>query len=89
MTPCYNSHMGYNQSDDFLVAFGKNLERFRKSNGYSTRDLEYEGMGITRSYYQKAVKGKHAITIDKVFLLSKAFGVTPDQLFIDENGTPI
>lgn len=56
-------------------------------NGLTQRDIE--DYGISRAYYGKVELGRHAVTIDKLFLLSKAFGVTVDELFLDENGNPL
>lgn len=74
-------------SQQYLEKFGQNLARIRKQNGMSQRDIE--DYGITRSYYGKVELGRHAITVDKLFLLSRAFGMAVDQLFMDEDGRPL
>ena len=79
--------MSTNPSDDFIVAFGKNLKRIRAENGLRHQDMD--DYGITRSYYGKIELGKHCTTLDKIYLIAKAFGTTPDKLFLDKEGNPI
>lgn len=74
-------------SQKYMELFGRNLARIRMQNGLTQRDIE--DYGISRAYYGKVELGRHAVTIDKLFLLSKAFGVTVDELFLDENGNPL
>ena len=56
--------MSTNPSDDFIVAFGKNLKRIRAENGLRHQDMD--DYGITRSYYGKIELGKHCTTLDKI-----------------------
>ena len=74
-------------SSGYLKKFGKNIARIRQQNGLTHAGMEL--YGISRAYYGKIELGKHAITVDKIFLLARAFGVNPSDLFIDENGLPI
>lgn len=74
-------------SERYLVKFGLNLSRLRQENGFTQRDIEI--FGITRAYYGKVELGMHALTVDKLFLLSNAFGISIDKFFLDENGDPI
>ena len=79
--------MSTNLSDDFIVAFGKNLKRLRVENGLRHQDMD--DYGITRAYYGKIELGKHCATLDKIYLIAKAFGTTPDKLFLNKDGEPI
>lgn len=79
--------MALDISDTYLVKFGQNLARLRKQGGFTQRDLE--DFGISRAYYGKVEMGRHAITLDKLFLLSKAFGITVDEFFLDEHRIPL
>jgi transcriptional regulator with XRE-family HTH domain len=74
-------------SEEYMILFGKNLSRIRNLNGFSQRDME--DYGITRSYYGKLELGKHAITIDKLFLIARAFGININDLFLDEENKPL
>jgi len=66
---------------------GQNLARIRKKNGLSQADME--DYLISRSYYGKIELGLFSVTVDKLFLISRAFGCPIKDLFIDENGKPI
>lgn len=79
--------MALESSEEYLVKFGRNLARLRKQGGFTQRDIEE--FGISRAYYGKIEVGRHAITLDKLFLLSKAFGITVDEFFFDENMRPL
>lgn len=79
--------MAIESSEEYLAKFGRNLARLRKQGGFTQRDIEE--FGISRAYYGKIEMGRHAITLDKIFLLSKAFGITVDGFFLDENLRPL
>lgn len=87
MTPSIMEQMEPVNSNEFMIKLGKNLARIRKENGLTQRDMaEYM---ITRAYYGKLEVGQHAATVDKLFLIARAFGVSVADLFLDENGLPI
>lgn len=71
----------------YQYLFGQNLARLRKINGLTHSDME--NYGISRAYYGKIELGLNSVTIDKLILISKAFGVPVYQLFLDEKGRPI
>lgn len=74
-------------SKQLIKKLGLNLLRIRKENGLTQRDMsDYQ---ITRAYYGKLEVGQHAATVDKLFLIAKAFGVNVADLFVDENGIPL
>jgi len=79
--------MALESSEEYLVKFGRNLARLRKQGGFTQRDIEE--FGISRAYYGKIEMGRHAITLDKIFLLSKALGITVDEFFLDDNLRPL
>lgn len=87
ITPSKITIMALESSEEYLVRFGRNLARLRKQGGFTQRDIEE--FGISRAYYGKIEMGRHAITLDKIFLLSKAFGITVDEFFLDENLRPL
>lgn len=87
ITPSIIINMAIESSNDYLIKFGRNLARLRKQGGFTQRDLE--DFGVSRAYYGKVEMGRHAITLDKLFLLSKAFGITVDEFFLDEHDIPL
>jgi transcriptional regulator with XRE-family HTH domain len=87
ITPSIVNDMALDSSEEYLIKFGRNLARLRKLGGFTQRDIE--DFGVSRSYYGKVEMGRHAITLDKLFLLSKAFGITVDEFFLDENQRPL
>ena len=75
------------QKDSVKVKFGLNLARIRSQSGLTHADMEE--YGISRAYYGRIELGTHAVSLDKLDAISKAFGVPIYQLFIDEDGEPI
>ena len=73
--------------NSFNYRFGQNLARIRNNTGLSQSDMET--FGISRAYYGRVELGQHSISIEKLNEVSKAFGVTLAELFIDENGDAI
>lgn len=73
--------------DSYKYKIGQNLSRIRNANGLTQADME--DYGITRGYYGKVELGLYSISLDKIILISKAFGVNPSDLFKDENGNEI
>lgn len=71
----------------FNYRFGQNLARIRNMNGLTQADME--SYGISRAYYGRIELGTHSPSIDKLLLISKAFGVPLFQLFLDENDKPL
>ena len=66
---------------------GQNIARIRKQTGLSQADME--DYGISRAYYGRIELGFHSLTIEKLLLISRAFGVPLSNLFLDENGNEI
>jgi len=74
-------------TQDFNYRFGQNLARLRNLNGLTHTDME--SYGISRSYYGKVELGIYSVSIEKIVLIAKAFGVPVHKLFLDENNEPI
>ena len=70
-----------------LTATGANIRRLRISLNLTVRDLqEYFGFAEPRVIY-KWQKGECLPTVDNLFALSKLFGVTMDQILVQNNPT--
>ena len=84
---CYNMIMKQVDinSQDYIL--GQNIARLRKEHGLTHADMEQ--YGITRAYYGRVELGLHSLTIDKLVLISRAFGLSPSDLFKDEKGDDI
>lgn len=63
---------------------GQNIARIRKENNISQEEMEI--YGISRSYFGKIELGLYSISLDKLTLIAKAFGIPIALLFIDEKG---
>lgn len=48
-----------------------------------------EDFGITSSYYGKIELGLYSVSLDKLILIARAFGVNISDLFRDANGKEI
>lgn len=66
---------------------GQNIARIRMLTGLSQADMEE--YGISRAYYGKIELGQHSITVDKLVLIARAFGVPISDLFLDAEGNEI
>lgn len=66
---------------------GQNIARLRKENGLTQADME--DFGITSSYYGKIELGLYSVSLDKLILIARAFGVNISDLFRDANGKEI
>jgi transcriptional regulator with XRE-family HTH domain len=59
--------------------FGENLRAIRKARGFSQEHLAHAA-GIDRSYLGKVERGEVNLTIEKLYLLSKAIRCSPKDL---------
>lgn len=66
---------------------GQNIARIRKENGLTQAGME--DFGITTGYYGKIELGLYSVSLDKLILIARAFGVNISDLFKDENGKEI
>lgn len=73
--------------DSISFKVGQNIARIRKQNGLTQSDMEI--FQISRAYYGRIELGLHSLTIEKLELIAKAFGVPISQLFINEDNQPI
>ncbi|MEG0239129.1 helix-turn-helix domain-containing protein [Anaerorhabdus sp.] len=71
----------------FTYKFGQNLARIRLEQGLTHVDMEL--YGISRSYYGKVELGVYSISLSKINLIAKAFGVPVSSLFFDAEGNSI
>ena len=71
----------------FKYRLGQNIARIRLENGLTHKDMEE--YGITRGYYGKIELGLYSVSVDKLELIARAFGVNISDLFKDENGKEI
>ena len=76
-----------NVYDSYTYRIGQNIARLRKLNGLTQSDMEE--YGISRGYYGKIELGLYNITIDKLNLIAKAFGVNVSDIFKDVDGFEI
>lgn len=71
----------------YKYRIGQNIARIRKLNGLTQSDMEE--FGITTGYYGKIELGLYSVSLDKLVLIARAFGVNLSDLFKDENGREI
>lgn len=69
----------------YSYKLGQNIARIRKENGLTQEDMEI--YGISRAYYGRIELGIHSVTIEKLELISKAFGIPVYFLFLNEDGS--
>ncbi len=84
---CYNAFMNKIDPNSHNYIIGQNIARIRKENGLTHADMEQ--YGISRAYYGKIELGLHSLTVDKIVLIAKVFGVFPSDLFKDADGNDI
>ena len=77
----------YIKTDTIQYKLGQNIARLRKESGLTHADMDM--YNISRAYYGKIELGSYSISIEKLYMISKAFGVPLYQLFIDKDGKPI
>jgi transcriptional regulator with XRE-family HTH domain len=65
---------------EFRLAFGKRVEKFRKSLGLSYRQLAQK-CDVDHSNISKIEKGEVDIRISTIYELSKGLEVDPQELF--------
>lgn len=70
--------------NSYAYIIGQNIARIRKAQGLSQADMEQ--YGITRAYFGRIELGLHSLTLEKLILISRAFGLSPSDLLKDENG---
>ena len=73
-------HMGQYRNNKYLKAFGDNVRKIRKSKGMSQESLAY-GSELNLSQVARIERGVVNPTICTVYLLAKALGVPPKDLF--------
>ena len=71
----------------YRYKIGQNIARIRRENGFTQSDMEE--YGITTGYYGKIELGLYSVSLDKLALISRAFGVNLSDLFKDEHGREI
>lgn len=71
----------------YKYRIGQNIARIRKLNGLTQSEMEE--FGITTGYYGKIELGLYSVSLDKLVLIARAFGVNLSDLFKDENGKEI
>ncbi len=65
---------------EFRLAFGKRVEKFRKSQGLSYRQLAQK-CDVDHSNISKIEKGEVDLRISTIYELSKGLEVHPQELF--------
>lgn len=65
---------------EFRLAFGKSIEKFRKSQGLSYRQLAQK-CDVDHSSISKIEKGEVDLRISTIYELSKGLEVHPQELF--------
>ncbi|MCB9230594.1 MAG: helix-turn-helix transcriptional regulator [Bacteroidia bacterium] len=68
------------KNEAFMVAFGKNLRRLRKSKGLSMEALAFE-CGFTYSQIARIEGAKINTTISTAAKLAEGLGITVPELF--------
>lgn len=66
---------------DFLIKFGKEVNKLRKSRGLSYRKLAILCETIDHSYISKIEKGEANITLETILELLIALNANPEDLF--------
>ena len=66
---------------DFLIKFGKEVNKLRKSRGLSYRKLAILCETIDHSYISKIEKGEANITLETILELLIALNANPQDLF--------
>lgn len=61
----------------------KNLERIRKSEGYSQKKLAQK-LGISIQYMWGIENGEKTLSYKMAYKLSKVLKSTPDDIFLDD-----
>lgn len=61
----------------------KNLERIRKSEGYSQKKLAQK-LGISKQYMWGIEIGEKTLSYKMAYKLSKVLKSTPDDIFLDD-----
>ena len=72
--------MEYLKDKDFIVAFGKNLQRIRKSKNFTQKDLAND-IGVEISQISRIERGVINTSISVVNLIAKALEVDVYELF--------
>ncbi len=65
---------------EFRIAFGKNVEKFRKSKELSYRQLAQK-CDVDHSNISKIEKGEVDLRISTIYELSKGLEIHPQELF--------
>ncbi|MNQ97855.1 anaerobic benzoate catabolism transcriptional regulator [compost metagenome] len=73
--------IGDDEKKEFLVKFGKELNKLRKSRGLSYRKLATLCETSDHSYISKIEKGEANITLETVLELLIALNANPKDLF--------
>ncbi len=72
--------MEYLKDKDFIVAFGKNLQRIRKNKNFTQKDLAND-IGVEISQISRIERGVINTSISVVNLIAKALEVEVYELF--------
>lgn len=65
---------------DILVKFGQRLKQLRKVQGISQEKFALK-IGIDRTYYSAIEKGKHSISLEKIYVIAAGFNLSIQDLF--------
>jgi transcriptional regulator with XRE-family HTH domain len=68
------------RNEKFLLRFGRNLQKARKSRGITQEELSYKS-GLALSQIARIETGKLNTTISTVAVLLKALGAEANELF--------
>ena len=73
--------------NSYKYRIGQNIARLRFESGLTQKDMET--YGITASYYGKIELGIYSVSLDKLELIARAFGINVSDLFKDKKGNEI
>lgn len=68
------------RNEKFLLAFGKNLRKIRKSKGMTMEAVAFEA-GIEYRQLGRIERGEINTTISSVFVIANAHGIELPELF--------
>ena len=65
---------------DVKTLFGSRVRQLRKARGWSQEEFAHK-VGIDRSYMGGVERGERNISLENIWLIAKALGVSPAELF--------
>ncbi|WP_171052816.1 helix-turn-helix domain-containing protein [Streptomyces marianii] len=70
------------------VAFGRRLREVRERAGL-TQTAAAKAAGLDRSFYAEVESARHSVSVDRLYAIADALGVSVHELLPDNLGRPV